>query len=805
MSLEPPRSTPSEDDALLDADLLAIFGDDAPPPEPSDTPAPSAPEPIEPADKPDEIAQQPEDAPVPELSDASAPDTPPEESSASEPMISVPSETKNDDPVSTPDHSSHPRQDFAEPCEVWLLKNLTSASAAMRIEEKLRRLPGLSEVSVVYATQQLRFHADNPEARLDQVRRTCLSIDPAVEVIPHAELSHAPSKPQPDNAHKPLLLGAVFLAIGTAAQIFLPHLPLVPMFLLCLSYVILGGDTLLSALGTLRTGHLFDASTLFSLATLGVIAMGGYIEAAAVMLIYRIGSLLEHRAIEHHRSAVRAVTDLRSESVHRIDNQGVVHTIPTADAVPGDLLLIRPGDRIPLDGIVRAGQSRITPPPILGSRTPTEAIPGTAVYSGGVNGTGALQLEVTAALPDALVSRLADAVCSAAAQKSPTEHRLHRVIRVYTPAVVLIAVLTALIPSFVTGDWARWVRTGLSFLIAAYPGALLLGVPLSFFSGIGAGALRGILFGSGSTIEDLDTVRTVVLDQEQTVTRGDLAIQSIVPASGMNESALLSMAASCAVQWKHPFSNCIQTAAQARGVQAVTPSRVQEISGQGVIAMISGVTVLCGSRSLLETAQVDLSAYQPGDQDEVLLAAGGRFAGVLRIAEAVRPESKTAMKRLRALGLDTVLLSPNTPAQAEALSAQLDIQEARTFCQYEELSSQISDLEDTRGPVLYAGRLTMSKASVQAVAGAGAPEAVPFPGIALLTDDPRAIAAAFDLSRLTLRTARQNTVLALSIDLILLLAGFAGLGWLWLFMLANVLSSLLCLHNTLRILHPKQR
>ena len=815
MSLEPTRKSPSsdEDDSLLDADLLAIFGDtpdedqDVSQPAPADESAedtealPSFDEDVE-EDKPSESLD--ESDPLDEFEPFSdLPDEDTEEAPPAEPL-QVPEQPEviptGDSPKVEPPRKRTDEDNY----RVYLLKNLSSAHTAACIEEKLRKLTGISDAVVVYATQQLRFLADDPDARLDQIRRICMSIDPSVELVP---LSHAPRNRQ--EFHKPgqmrgLIAGVAFLVLGALAQFFLPQIPLIPMFILCLSYVILGGDILLSALGTIKNGRVFDANVLLSLATLGVIAMGAYVEAALVMLIYRLGMWFEQRTVAKHRRHILSAVDMRPEVVHRIDNQGVVHTIPAAEAQVGDLLLIRPGDRIPLDGIVRAGQSRLDASPITGNAAPMAVAPNTPIVSGCINGTGALQLEVTHALPDALVTRILEAVETAAADSSQMERRFLRFSRIYTPIIVLLAVLTALIPSFVTGEWARWVHTGLTFLVVSYPGALILSVPLALFSGIGAGAEHSILFRGGSVLESLKDIRTIVLEQYSTLSRGKLEVQSVVPAPGMNESALLSMAASCELNADHAFARCIRMAAQERNMQVVPPSRVQEIPGQGIVAMISGVTVLCGHRSLLETAHVDLSGYIPAESGtDVLVAAGGRFAGVLHITEAVKPGIKTTMKRLRALGLTTVLMTASSSEQAEALAAQLDIQEVQAGVSPDQRDTVLEETARAHGAALYVSDSASSAAAVTAVMGPSAPSALQAADLVFLTSDPQAICHAFDLSYLSLRAARQNIILALMVKLIILLLGFAGVAWLWLAVLLDTLATVLCLQNALRVLRPK--
>lgn len=833
---KPSRS--DEDQSLLDADLLAIFGETPEAEAPASEPASEMPEPPSPeAEEPSPSI--PEDGPEPEAqgadnaqaSAAAEPDSMPEESAASAyddaaaqtpPRSEAPEEPIYDNaPIyeayqaeeayaaAPPQASSTPRGNAGGEHCVFSIKNLKYAHCAALMEEKIRRLPGVSDVSIAYATQQLRVTLDNPEARLDQIRRICMSIEPDVEIMPLSYDTHTRSEErQEPHAVRNLAIGAGFLVVGALVEYFLPRLPLVSMFILCLSYVILGGEVLMTALGNIKNGRGFNETFLMSLATLGAVAMGAYVEAAGVMLVYRIGKMLERRFVGQSRRDILRAADLCPESVHRIDYQGVVHTIPAGQAQPGDLLLIRPGDRIPLDGIVRAGESRIDCAPLTGRSTQLQVQPDSTVRSGCINGTGALQLEVTHSLADSTVGRLLDAVEGAAASKSHMERTAARVSRIFTPAVVLIAVLTAIIPSVVTGEWGHWLYTALNFLILACPCALVLSVPLAFFAGIGAGIRRGILFRSGTVLEALKSVHAVVLDLASALTEGSLRLHKITPAHGMDETTLLSMAASCEACSSHPIAQAVLDAAQARGVQAVTPSKAQEIPGQGIVAMISGVTVLCGHRSLLDAAKVDLSGYTPAASgSEILVSAGGRFAGVLVVTDAVKPNAKAAMKRLRALSLITVLQTGRTADQAEAFAAKLDIQEVQAPLPVSQKPAALRQVRTSYGPTLYVGDgrdpASLAEATVGAAAGPHALDALDTAGMLFLTDDPQAIGDSIELARTAIRTARQNMIFALIVKIAVLLLGFAGITSLWLTVCADTCATVLCVLNAVRILSKK--
>lgn len=689
---------------------------------------------------------------------------------------------------------------------VYTLKNLSCAHCAAQMEEKIRRLPGISDAVVVYATRQLRIAADNPDARLEQIRRACAAIEPGVQVEP-LEDKHRTVTPEPDSHElHSLVIGAVLLGIGLICERFQP---MVAMFVLCLSYVILGGEVLLTAIKNIKNGHVFDENFLMSLATLGAIAMGTYDEAVGVMLFYRVGEFFEHRAVEKSRKQIMEAVDLRPQVVHRIDAYGVVHTIAAASANVGDLLLVRPGDRIPLDGIVRAGDSRIDTSPVTGEPIPVSVHPSSDVISGCVNGTGALQIEVTHTLADSMVTRILNAVENAAASKPKMDRFVTRFSRIYTPIVVLASIATAIIPSVITGDWMHWTYTALSFLVISCPCALVLSVPLSFFAGIGAGSKRGILFKGGAALEALRNVRTVAMDKTGTLTKGNFVLQQISTVDGMTDSALLAMAASCETQSTHPIAQSILAAAQERKVHVIAPSKLQEIPGQGIVAMISGVPVLCGNRRLLETAGIDLSKHTASTVGtEVLVAASGHFAGSLLISDTIKPTAKIAMKQLRKLDLTTVMLTGDAQESAEAVATHLDIQEVRAHLLPEQKLSALQDIRSRHGAVMYVGdgindAPVLANAEVGAAMGSGADAAIEAADVVFMTSDPLAIGDSVEIARIATRVAWQNVVFALAVKIAVMGLGIAGIASMWLAVFADSGVAMLCVLNAIRILYKK--
>ena len=350
-----------------------------------------------------------------------------------------------------------------------------------------------------------------------------------------------------------------------------------------IAYLILGREVLLTALKNMKTGHVMDENFLMSIATIGAFCVDQFGEAVGVMLFYRVGETFEHRAVEKSRSQIMEAVDLRPETV-LLDENGTVREVPAGSAVVGNIVEIRPGDRIPLDGVVVEGESRIDTSPITGEPVPVSVKVGSQLTSGCVNTSGLLKMRVEKELSESMVTRILDSVENAAASKPQAERFITKFARIYTPFVVALAAATAIIPSLITGNWSHWIYTALTFLVISCPCALVLSVPLAFFSGIGAGSKKGILFKGGIALENLKAVKTVVMDKTGTITKGNFVVQTILPAGTASEQEILQIAAACETASTHPIGVSIVSAAKDQNLVIEKPAEIEEISGKGIHA-----------------------------------------------------------------------------------------------------------------------------------------------------------------------------------------------------------------------------
>lgn len=465
-----------------------------------------------------------------------------------------------------------------------MLENLGCAHCAAKMEEKISELPGVSEATVTFATKQLRVTAENPDVHLEEIRKICASIESQVRVVPREftvkkEKEQEKAEEQKEKSELPfIILGAALFAAGIVLDSFWVFLA---------AYAVLGVKIILEAARNISHGQIFDENFLMCVATIGAFVIHEYPEAVGVMLFYRIGEYFEERAVERSRSQIMEAVDMRPETVLLMLGDEA-HEIPAEEAKPGDVLLIRPGDRIPLDGHIVSGESQIDTSPITGEPVPVRITAGKSVTSGCVNLSGQLLMQVEKPLSESMVSRILDSVENAAASKPKLDRFITRFAKIYTPVVIFTAIGTAIIPSIVTGNWNYWVYTALSFLVMSCPCALVLSVPLAFFSGIGAGSKKGILFKGGVSLEFLSKIGAVVMDKTGTVTEGNFKVQKIVSTWKYSEEELLRICAGCEQRSTHPIAESIVSAAEERKLTLDKPLMLKEIAGKGVSAFSPG-------------------------------------------------------------------------------------------------------------------------------------------------------------------------------------------------------------------------
>lgn len=695
------------------------------------------------------------------------------------------------------------------PCVVYVMKNIDCANCSAKIEAKIRELPDVEDAVLTFATRQLRVYSKKGTALLPQMQEIADKIEPGTRIIVREDQMKKAAESEANDGYShdmtEILAG---VALFIAGILLAKPVPAGSLLCYVIAYLILGKDVLWTALKNMKNGHVLDENFLMSIATVGAFAINEYAEAVGVMLFYRIGEAFEHRAVEKSRSQIMEAVDLRPETV-LLDMGDSVREIPAELAETGQIIQVRPGDRIPLDGVIVEGESRIDTSPITGEPVPVAVKPGVSVLSGCVNTSGLIRMRIEKALSESMVTRILNSVENAAASKPQVERFITKFARVYTPFVVVLAACTAVIPSLFTGDWSHWVYTALTFLVISCPCALVLSVPLAFFSGIGAGSRKGILFKGGVALEALKDIKAVVMDKTGTITKGNFVVQKLSPSQKLSENELLALAAACETASTHPIGNSILTAAKERNLFVEPAEELEELSGKGIRARIHGNTVLCGNQKLMEENQIDLSLFQEDSSaTTVLLAKDGRFAGSISISDTVKPEAASAIAALKSLGIRTAMLTGDSKETAAAVAKETGIDTVYSRLLPGDKLDVLQKLRSETGKAMFVGdgindAPVLAGADVGAAMGSGADAAIEAADVVFMTSSVEAIPASIRIAKQTGAIAYQNVVFALAVKACVMILGLAGFASMWMAVFADSGVAMLCVLNSIRILYKK--
>ena len=721
--------------------------------------------------------------------------------------------------------------------KVYILEGLDCANCAAKIEAKLRTLNGVDDLTITYATKQMKLSAKNPDQMIPMIKETIDAMEDGITIVPkdNKVIKSEEAGEKKFSFNNPLVsigVGAVIFIIGEILE-HVGNVPTIPMFALFLiAYLVLGGKVLITAGKNIMKGQVFDENFLMCIATIGAFCIQEFPEAVGVMLFYRIGEYFEEKATEQSRTQIMEAVDLRPEVVNLVIGNDV-RIIDAEEANVGDILLVRPGDRIPLDGVIIDGESRIDTSPVTGEPVPVMAKAGDNIVSGCVNTSGQLKIRVEKILEESMVTRILDSVENAAASKPNIDKFITRFARVYTPFVVLFALFVAVVLPFILPDSLNWhffvdsaytgtvntihgtsgtasIYTALTFLVISCPCALVLSVPLAFFSGIGAGSKKGILFKGGIAIESLKNVKAIVMDKTGTITKGNFVVQKANPAgNAMTANDLLAISASCELSSTHPIGNSIVEAAEEKGLSIERPSKVEEIAGHGIRAELSRGVVLCGNRKLMDAQNVDLSVYQKENfGTEVLVALNGKFVGNIVISDTVKDDAKDAIAAVKKQGIITAMLTGDAQESADAVAKETGIDEVHAKLLPQDKLSELKKIRENHGAVMFVGdgindAPVLAGADVGAAMGSGADAAIEAADVVFMNSEMKAIPEAIGIAKMTNSISWQNVVFALAIKIIVMIMGLFGFANMWIAVFADTGVSVLCLLNSIRILHRK--
>ena len=599
------------------------------------------------------------------------------------------------------------------------------------------------------------------------------------------------------------ILAALVLTVLLAVVFHFAALPwFVQLALWLVPYFIIGHDVLRKAFMGIKSGEVFDENFLMAVATVGAMGCGEYAEGVAVMLFYQIGELFQSYAVGKSRSSISALMDIRPDSANLEAADGGVSVVDPDDVAIGSTIVVKPGEKIPLDGVVLTGESTLNTAALTGESRPRTVRPGDEVISGCVNADAVLRIRTTKLYGESTVAKILDLVENSSLKKAPVENFITKFARYYTPAVCIAALVLAVVPPLFLGGWLDWIMRALTFLVISCPCALVISIPLTFFGGIGGASKCGILVKGGNYLE--------ALSKTGTLTKGVFKVTHTTPAEGVTEAELLESAALAESFSSHPISKSLREACP--GLDARRASDAQEIAGHGVKTRVDGHTVLAGNARLMESEKIPYTAAK-GAGTVVYVARDGSFLGSVLISDEEKPTAGTAMQGLQAQGVRTVMLTGDAPAVAELVAKDLGIDEVHAGLLpadkvewVEKLLSQKPEKKELAfvGDGINDAPVLMRADIGIAMGALGSDAAIEAADIVLMDDDPAKISLAMRISRKCMSIAYQNIVFALAVKALCLILTALGITNMWWGVFADVGVMVLAVLNATRMLNVKE-
>lgn len=590
---------------------------------------------------------------------------------------------------------------------------------------------------------------------------------------------------------------------------------------ICLAaYLLVGYGVVKSAVKNILRGEFFDEKFLMSVASLGAVCIGQLPEAVAIMLFYQIGERFEDYAVDKSEKSINALMEIRPDTANVIRG-GKEITVKAEEVQPGETIVVKPGERIPVDGIITKGSSFLDNSAITGESVPVEITEGAEVFSGAINKNSAIEIRTVRLSEDSAASRIIKMVEFSSQKKTKTERFITRFSRIYTPAVCILALSVAIIPSITIGlskgewQWSEWVYRAISFLVVSCPCAIVISVPLTFFGGIGAASRNGILMKGSSSVEALSRIRTAVFDKTGTLTKGIFAVSEICPAdASISKDALIALAAHAEAKSNHPVAKSLGAAHSGECCKRQNLSDAEEIAGQGIKVNLNGNIVLAGNETLLKESKVlnfDAGAAKEKAGTIIHIAENGKYLGFIVISDQIKDDAKTAIKNLKKTGVSKiVMLTGDSGKAAEKAASQIGITEVFSELLPQDKVSKIEilleELKNSNGKVAFAGdgindAPVLARADVGIAMGAlGSDAAIESADVVIMTDEPSKVADSIKISKKTMSIVRQNIVFSIGIKVLIMLASGIGIGSMWLAVFGDVGVSFLAVLNSMRAL-----
>ncbi|MFD2616469.1 heavy metal translocating P-type ATPase [Terrilactibacillus laevilacticus] len=699
------------------------------------------------------------------------------------------------------------------------INGLDCANCAAKIEKEVSLLSGIKSSTVDFVSKKLIIEPTGT-VKIDDlvadVKKIVKRIEPEVNVT--LETHHKVQDNEHNNHdHRNNKIKRLLIRLGvggvlTAVAVFsnLPFIPELSLFLI--AYLIVGGDIVYRAIRNMTRGQVFDENFLMAIATIGAFAVGQFPEGVAVMLFYQVGELFQGVAVNRSRKSISALMDIRPDYAHLKVGQETKKVSPE-DVNVGDVIIIKPGEKVPLDGKVIEGSSMVDTSALTGESVPREIEVGSDVLSGFINKNGLLTIEVTKSYSESTVAKILDLVQNASSRKAPTENFITKFARYYTPVVVITAAILAFIPPLILqgATFSEWIYRALVFLVISCPCALVVSIPLGFFGGVGGASKRGILVKGSNYLEALNDVKYVVFDKTGTLTKGIFEVTSINPSNGLTKDELLEYAAFAEVHSNHPIALSIRKAYK----KEINNNRIQdynEISGHGIEVKVDGKTILAGNAKLMKKEDI---SFEQKDVVGTLVhvAIDGQYGGYIVISDEVKEDAAKAVQQLKSLGIKkTVMLTGDSKTVGKAVGHELGLDEIHAELLPHQKVEEIEKLDErkiSKEKLIFVGdgindTPVLARADVGiAMGGLGSDAAIEAADVVIMTDEPSKIATAIKIAKRTRGIVWQNILFALGVKVIFLLLGAFGIATMWEAVFSDVGVTLLAVLNAMRVLQTK--
>lgn len=702
--------------------------------------------------------------------------------------------------------------------QILILEGLGCAHCAAKMEREISNLPGVQWVSVDFLSKRMALTMEeniNNSGLLDKIEGIVKRIEPDVKVV----RAKSDQTVKPDyQVHEDeenikiqlakLIVGAVLFAVG----LVFPWGPGQELALFLISYVIVGGGVLIRAFQGIFQGQVFSEHFLMSIATIGAFCIGEYPEGVGVMLFYLVGEILQDRAVNQSRRSISSLMDIRPDYAN-LKTADSVRKVSPEDVNIGDIIVVKPGEKVPLDGQVIDGLSLVDTSALTGESVPRQLEPGKEALSGFINMNGLLTIQITKIYSESTVARILDLVQNASSRKAPTENFITKFARYYTPAVVFAALAIAVIPPLIVPGavFSEWIYRALVFLVVSCPCALVISIPLGFFGGIGGASKRGILVKGGNYLEALNYVETVVFDKTGTLTKGIFQVTDINPCQGFTKEDLLEYAAYAEVFSNHPIAVSIRKAYRG-DLDKTLMENYEEIAGQGIKIQFKGKEILAGNALLMSSHKIEYPVTESLDT-VVHVAVDRQYAGHLIIADEVKEDAGKAVRDLKSLGIkQTVMLTGDVAEVGNKIGTQLGIDTVYAELLPADKVDRLEMLDQRKSPqgkLVFVGdgindAPVLARADIGvAMGGLGSDAAIEAADIVIMNDEPSQIVAAIKIARKTKRIVYQNIILALGIKGIILILGALGMASMWEAVFADTGVALLAVFNSMRVMNTR--